>query len=52
MYKNTIYKIVFAIQNFDGLNFNYPKKVITMDNFSGNTYQGIEQVNIREFLLG
>jgi hypothetical protein len=34
------------------INDNYPKKVITMDNFSGNTYQGIEQVNIREFLLG
>ncbi|MDT3741401.1 MAG: ATP-binding protein [Candidatus Kapabacteria bacterium] len=30
---------------------NYPKKVVTMDNFSGNTYQGIEVVNIRKFLL-
>ena len=30
---------------------NYIKKVITMDVFSGNTYQGIEHSHIREFLM-
>jgi len=30
---------------------NFPKKVITMDNFLGNTYKGIEHQNIREFLV-
>lgn len=30
---------------------NYVKKVITMDAFSGNTYQGIEHVHIKDFLM-
>lgn len=30
---------------------NYVKKVISMDNFSGNTYQGVEHVHIRDFLM-
>lgn len=29
---------------------NYPKKVITMDTFTGNSYDGIEHINIRDFL--
>jgi uncharacterized protein len=30
---------------------NYPKQVITMDNFTGNSHQGVEHVNIRKFLM-
>jgi predicted AAA+ superfamily ATPase len=30
---------------------NYIKKVITIDVFSGNSYQGIEHVQIRDFLM-
>ena len=30
---------------------NYIKKVVTMDPFSGNTYQGIEHVHIKDFLM-
>lgn len=30
---------------------NYSKKVITMDAFSGNSYQGIEHIHIRDFLM-
>jgi len=30
---------------------NYIKKVITMDVFSGNSFQGIEHVQIRDFLM-
>jgi len=30
---------------------NYAKKVITMDKFTGNTYEGIEHVQIRDFLM-
>ena len=30
---------------------NYAKKVITMDKFTGNTYKGIEHVQIRDFLM-
>jgi predicted AAA+ superfamily ATPase len=33
------------------INDNYPKKVITFENFEGNTYQGIEHLNLRSFLL-
>ena len=29
---------------------NYPKYVVTMDDFKGNTYQGIIHFNLREFL--
>jgi len=31
---------------------NYPKMVITMDEFSGNTYEGIVALDIRSFLTG
>lgn len=30
---------------------NYPKLVITNDQFDGNTYQGIKHMHIREFLM-
>ncbi len=30
---------------------NYPKYVITNDNFEGTSYQGVKHVNIREFLM-
>ncbi|RRO24645.1 ATP-binding protein [Flavobacteriaceae bacterium 14752] len=30
---------------------NYPKKVITMENFSGNTLKGIQNESLREFLM-
>lgn len=29
---------------------NYPKLVVSMDDFSGNTFQGIQHINLREFL--
>jgi len=29
---------------------NYPKIVVSMDDFSGNTYEGIQHLNIRKFL--
>lgn len=29
---------------------NYPKIVVTYDQFTGNTYQGVEHINIRDFL--
>jgi hypothetical protein len=29
---------------------NYPKMVITLDDFSGNTYEGILHQTLREFL--
>lgn len=31
---------------------NYPKMVITEDVFEGNTYEGIKQYSIRDFLMG
>jgi predicted AAA+ superfamily ATPase len=30
---------------------NYPKIVVSEDHFSGNTYQGIRHMQIRDFLL-
>ncbi|MCD4772028.1 MAG: ATP-binding protein [Bacteroidales bacterium] len=30
---------------------NYPKYVISMDNIQGNTYEGIQQISLHEFLL-
>jgi len=30
---------------------SYPKKVVTMDVFSGNSFQGIEHVHINDFLM-
>lgn len=29
---------------------NYPKRVITMDPFSGNSFHGIENIHILDFL--
>jgi len=29
---------------------NYPKMVVTGDKFHGNSYEGIKQINIRDFL--
>lgn len=29
---------------------NYPKLVVSMDEFSGNTYEGIEHIHLRKFL--
>jgi len=37
--------------NLQQINDNYPKKVITLESFSGNTYEGIELVSLREFLM-
>lgn len=36
--------------NLLNINDNYPKYVITNDQFSGNSYQGIQHINIRDFL--
>lgn len=30
---------------------NYPKMVVTLDNYAGNSYKGIEVVNLSKFLL-
>jgi hypothetical protein len=38
------------ILNHQKINDNYPKFVITNDQFQGNTYQGIQHVYIRDFL--
>jgi predicted AAA+ superfamily ATPase len=32
------------------INDNYPKIVVSMDEFTGNTYEGIKHLHIREFL--
>lgn len=32
------------------INDNYPKIVVSMDEFSGNTYEGIEYMHLRKFL--
>jgi len=37
--------------NLLSIDDNYAKKVITMDAFSGNSYQGIEHLHIRDFLM-
>jgi uncharacterized protein len=36
--------------NLEKIKDNYPKMVISMDDFSGDTYKGIQQINLREFL--
>lgn len=36
--------------NLEKINDNYPKMVVSMDEFSGNTRKGIQHVNLREFL--
>ena len=36
--------------NLQKINDNYPKTVITMDKFDGNTFEGIQQMDLRSFL--
>jgi len=38
--------------NLQKINDNYPKTVITMDRFEGNTFEGIKQMDLRSFLRG
>jgi predicted AAA+ superfamily ATPase len=38
--------------NLKHIKDNYPKKVITLESFSGNTVEGIQNVSLREFLMG
>lgn len=37
--------------NLKKINDNYPKTVVTMDSFSGNTVEGITTTDLRDFLL-
>jgi len=37
--------------NLLAISDNYPKIVVSEDHFSGNTYQGIKHIQIRDFLL-
>ena len=37
--------------NLQKIKDNYPKKVISLEGFSGNTIEGIESVSLREFLV-
>ena len=37
--------------NLKQIKDNYPKKVITLESFSGNTVEGIQNVSLREFLM-
>lgn len=37
--------------NLKSISDNYPKTVITMDTFTGNTYEGISNIDLRSFLL-
>ena len=37
--------------NLKKINDNFPKMVITLDAFSGNTHEGIVTLNLRQFLL-
>jgi predicted AAA+ superfamily ATPase len=36
--------------NLERINDNYPKIVVSMDEFAGNTRKGIQHINLREFL--
>ena len=36
---------------FEGIEDNYPKYVIRMDDFAGGNYEGIQTMNITDFLL-
>jgi len=36
--------------NLEKINDNYPKMVVSMDEFSGNTRKGIQHINLRDFL--
>ncbi|MFN3998942.1 ATP-binding protein [Algoriphagus sp.] len=38
--------------NLQLIDDNYPKLVITLDDFEGNTFEGIKQVSLRKFLTG
>ena len=38
--------------NLQKINDNYPKTVITMDRFDGNTFEGIQQMDLGSFLRG
>lgn len=37
--------------NLKNISDNYPKTVITMDAFAGNTYEGIANIDLKSFLL-
>ena len=37
--------------NLLGIPDNFPKKVISMDEVTGSSYQGIEHVHLEDFLL-
>ena len=39
------------IGNLNLIHDHYPKKLITMDGFSGNTMNGIQNLSLREFLM-
>lgn len=43
--------IVREFGNLKKINDNYPKTVITLDSFQGNTYEGIVAMDLRTFLL-
>jgi uncharacterized protein len=43
--------IVREFGNLKKINDNYPKTVITLDSFHGNTYEGIVAMDLRTFLL-
>jgi predicted AAA+ superfamily ATPase len=36
--------------NLERINDNYPKMVVSMDEFAGNTRKGIQHINLRDFL--
>ena len=36
--------------NLEKINDNYPKMVVSMDDFKGNTFQGIHHFNLKDFL--
>jgi predicted AAA+ superfamily ATPase len=36
--------------NLEKINDNYPKMVVSMDEFTGNTRKGIQHINLRDFL--
>ena len=37
--------------NLQNINDNYEKTVITLDSFSGNSYEGIKTTSLENFLL-
>ena len=36
--------------NLEKIKDNYPKMVVSMDDFSGDTYKGIQHINLKDFL--